>query len=148
MSKKKCVKSLSRDFFNEIGALKIEGRFKKSSVELVDHDGWLICDGRELDREEYAELFATIGTSYGAGDRKTTFNLPDFSDKMAGKYRIIKDGFIVAGAPQVAGCVKGNDFVSACEGIETVQPYPLYSQKKLDDEVELKVFIFAKKIYE
>ena len=92
---------MSKNCFSEIGKLEIEGRFKKSSVELADHGGWLICDGRELDRKEYAELFAIIGTSFGAGDGKTTFNLPDFSDKMAG-----------------------------------------------NDEVELKVFIFAKKIYE
>ena len=139
---------MSKKCVSEIGKLEIEGRFKKSSEELADHDGWLICDGRELDREEYAELFATIGTSYGAGDGKTTFNLPDFSDKMAGKYRIIENGFIVAGAPKVAGYVKGGKFVPACKGIGTVLPNPLYSQKKLDDEVELKVFIFAKKIYE
>ena len=38
---------------------------------------WLVCDGRELSREAYADLFAVIGTSYGAGDGSTTFNLPD-----------------------------------------------------------------------
>lgn len=131
MSKKKCG--------NKIGDYKM-------SAQIADHDGWFICDGRELDREEYAELFAIIGTSFGAGDGKTTFNLPDFSDKMAGKYRIIKDSFIVAGSPKVAGCVKGGVFVPACKSIGTVTPNPLYSQKKLDDEVELKVFILAKRL--
>ncbi|MCG8418828.1 MAG: phage tail protein [Proteobacteria bacterium] len=39
--------------------------------------GWMLCDGRELSRVEYAELFAAIGTLHGAGDDMTTFNLPD-----------------------------------------------------------------------
>ena len=148
MSKKKCVKSLSKNYFSVIGELKIEGRFKKSSEELADHDGWLICDGRELDREEYAELFAIIGTSFGAGDGKTTFNLPNFKDETTWKNRMAKDvGYITEGAPQVAGYVKGDDFIPACGGIETVTPNTLYPQKKLDDETELKVFILAKNIY-
>lgn len=39
---------------------------------------YLPCDGRELSRTDYAELFATIGTAYGSGDGSTTFNIPDF----------------------------------------------------------------------
>ena len=39
---------------------------------------YLPCDGRELSREDYAELFAQIGVAYGSGDGSTTFNLPDF----------------------------------------------------------------------
>lgn len=38
---------------------------------------WLRCDGSEVSRTRYAELFAVIGTSYGAGDGSTTFNLPN-----------------------------------------------------------------------
>lgn len=40
--------------------------------------GWMICDGRQLSRTEYATLFAVIGTSFGSGDGATTFNVPDF----------------------------------------------------------------------
>lgn len=39
--------------------------------------GWLICDGRAVSRATYAALFAAIGTTFGAGDGSTTFNLPD-----------------------------------------------------------------------
>lgn len=39
--------------------------------------GWLICDGSAVSRTTYAELFKVIGTSYGAGDGSTTFNLPN-----------------------------------------------------------------------
>ena len=38
---------------------------------------WKICDGSELSRTDYAELFNVIGTSYGEGDGTTTFNLPN-----------------------------------------------------------------------
>lgn len=39
--------------------------------------GWMACDGRALSRAVYASLFAAIGTTYGAGDGSTTFNIPD-----------------------------------------------------------------------
>ena len=38
---------------------------------------WKICDGSEVSRETYADLFNVIGTSYGEGDGETTFNLPN-----------------------------------------------------------------------
>jgi len=41
-------------------------------------DGWLLCDGAELDRQTYADLFAVIGTAHGDGDGATTFLLPDY----------------------------------------------------------------------
>lgn len=43
-------------------------------------DEWLICDGQAYSRTTYAELFAMIGTDYGAGDGTTTFNIPDLRD--------------------------------------------------------------------
>jgi microcystin-dependent protein len=39
--------------------------------------GWLICNGQAVSRSTYAALFAVLGTSYGAGDGSSTFNLPD-----------------------------------------------------------------------
>lgn len=41
-------------------------------------EGSLICDGRLLSRTTYADLFAKLGTTYGAGDGSTTFQLPDY----------------------------------------------------------------------
>lgn len=45
--------------------------------------GWLLCDGSAVSRETYANLFAVIGTAYGAGDGSTTFNLPDLRGRVA-----------------------------------------------------------------
>ncbi len=39
--------------------------------------GYLLEDGSAVSRTTYADLFAAIGTTYGAGDGSTTFNLPD-----------------------------------------------------------------------
>lgn len=39
--------------------------------------GWLECTGVAVSRVTYAALFAAIGTTWGAGDGSTTFNLPD-----------------------------------------------------------------------
>lgn len=39
--------------------------------------GWLLCDDSAVSRTTYSELFAVIGTTYGAGDGSTTFNVPD-----------------------------------------------------------------------
>lgn len=39
--------------------------------------GWLLCNGAAVSRTTYAGLFAAIGTTYGAGDGSTTFNVPD-----------------------------------------------------------------------
>ena len=38
----------------------------------------LACDGSEISRSAYSELFERYGTTYGEGDGSTTFNLPDF----------------------------------------------------------------------
>ena len=39
--------------------------------------GWLKANGAAVSRTLYTALFAAIGTTYGAGDGSTTFNLPD-----------------------------------------------------------------------
>ena len=39
--------------------------------------GYLMCDGSAVSRTTYSALFAVFGTTYGAGDGSTTFNLPN-----------------------------------------------------------------------
>ena len=39
--------------------------------------GWLECDGSTISRTTYADLFAVIGETFGAGDGSTTFQIPD-----------------------------------------------------------------------
>ena len=44
--------------------------------------GWLICNGALVSRTTYAQLFAQIGTAWGAGDGTTTFALPDLRGRV------------------------------------------------------------------
>ena len=39
--------------------------------------GYLDCNGAQVDRVTYADLFTAVGEIYGVGDGTTTFNLPD-----------------------------------------------------------------------
>lgn len=39
--------------------------------------GWIKANGAAVSRTTYAALFLAIGTTYGAGDGSTTFNVPD-----------------------------------------------------------------------
>ena len=53
------------------------GEFKKFGFSGVPKH-CLACDGSEISRATYSELFEVFGETYGAGDGETTFNLPDF----------------------------------------------------------------------
>ena len=44
-------------------------------------DGYLLCYGQAISRVDYAELFSTIGTTYGSGNGSDTFNVPDLRGK-------------------------------------------------------------------
>lgn len=65
-------------------------------------NGYLLCNGAAVSRTGYAALFAVIGTTYGAGDGSTTFNLPDLTDKFiqgSGTAGTVK----AAGLPNITG---------------------------------------------
>ncbi len=46
-------------------------------------DGYLLCDGAAVDRTTFAALYAVIGTTYGAGNGTTTFNVPDLRGRVS-----------------------------------------------------------------
>ena len=43
--------------------------------------GYLLCDGAAISRTVYTALFALVGTTHGAGDGSTTFNIPNLKDR-------------------------------------------------------------------
>ena len=67
--------------------------------------GCLLCNGAAVSRTDYANLFAAIGTLYGAGDGSTTFNLPDARDRVlqgaSGTHSV--GSYIGAGLPNITG---------------------------------------------
>ena len=44
--------------------------------------GFLECNGSNVSRTTYADLFAVVGTTYGSGDGSTTFGLPNLQDNV------------------------------------------------------------------
>jgi len=44
--------------------------------------GFLECNGALVSRTTYADLFAVVGTTYGAGDGSSTFKLPDLQNNI------------------------------------------------------------------
>lgn len=44
--------------------------------------GYLFCDGTAVSRTTYAALFAVISTAFGVGDGSTTFNLPNYTNRV------------------------------------------------------------------
>lgn len=48
-----------------------------SAVATAPTGRWLECNGALVSRSTYSDLFAAIGTTYGAGDGSTTFAVPD-----------------------------------------------------------------------
>ena len=68
---------LSKQFMNmliKIGDI-------KASVISENHDNWILCNGQELSRSEYSELFEVIGDNFGEGNGVTTFNVPDYQGR-------------------------------------------------------------------
>ena len=53
----------------------------KPSVISQNHDNWVLCNGQELSRTDYSELFEIIGENFGKGNGVTTFNVPDYRGK-------------------------------------------------------------------
>lgn len=64
--------------------------------------GYLLCNGAEVSRTTYADLFAKIGTTYGTGNGSTTFNVPDLNGRfIQGAHN--GGSYISAGLPNITG---------------------------------------------
>lgn len=76
---------------------------------------WHLADGTAISRTAYATLFALVGTTFGAGDAATTFNLPNYTDRMtitAGNlYAVGSIGGAVSSTPAVAVTDLGHNHV-------------------------------------
>lgn len=79
--------------------------------------GWLLAYGQAVSRATYAALFAVLGTTYGAGDGSTTFNLPD----LRGRAVAGKDNMGGTSADRLTGLSGGvdGDILGAAGGLET-----------------------------
>lgn len=67
-------------------------------------DGYLLCDGSEISRTTYADLYTAIGTNYGAGNGTTSFNIPNFNDRYPIGSGVNTVGMLLAeGLPNITG---------------------------------------------
>ena len=72
-----------------VGGNKISGLYSEEVIEFILQElvpsgtvitfagsaaplGWMLCDGSEVGRAEFANLFEVIGTTYGVGDGVNT----------------------------------------------------------------------------
>ncbi len=67
---------------NAIAALNPTGNIKMWGTNTAP-SGHLLCNGAAVSRTTYANLFTVLGTTYGAGDGSTTFNVPNFVGRVA-----------------------------------------------------------------
>lgn len=68
--------SNSNPIINRTGYVPIGGIIHWYNRDVIP-DGFLLYEGQEISRTEYADLFKVFGVKYGTGDGATTFNLPD-----------------------------------------------------------------------
>ena len=68
-------------------------------------DGYLSCNGALVSRTQFADLFAAIGTTWGTGDGKTTFKLPNMHHRfLEGTTTTSEVGtYVEAGLPNIRG---------------------------------------------
>lgn len=66
---------------------------------LEDNEIWL--EGATVSRSTYSNLFQVYGTTYGAGNGSTTFQLPDFRNRAI--WGANSFGYIAAGLPNITG---------------------------------------------
>lgn len=97
-------------------------------------DGFLLCNGANISREDYATLFSVIGTKWGEGDGSTTFTLPNFNDRfIEGTTDTEKVGqYLEAGAPNMIGTIEDfialdNSVFSGCFEAKKVQDHDLWA---------------------
>ena len=67
-------------------------------------EGYLHCNGAEVSRSTYANLFSIIGTIYGGGDGSNTFNLPNTVARFL-EGGIGAGTYYEAGLPNITGSI-------------------------------------------
>lgn len=117
--------------------------------------GWLICDGSAISRTLYAELFAIIGTTYGAGDGSTTFNLPNGKIPVCGKIPVYsikptgtEDTYLRMGSlPAASQSFRGFRWESDSDGNQCLQAYRKNYQDDATD-TSIPTFHFEGSVYD
>ena len=65
--------------------------------------GYLLCNGAQVSRTTYANLFKAIGTKFGSGNGSTTFTLPNLNGRYLQGTTSTPGSAISAGLPNISG---------------------------------------------
>ncbi|MCQ4043261.1 phage tail protein [Streptantibioticus rubrisoli] len=78
-------------------------------ISWLQGQGWLYCDGSELDQAAYPALYAAIGGNYGAGH--ATFFLPDLRGRFTRAVDLGagRDPYVLTRTPSNNGGLSGNN---------------------------------------
>lgn len=82
------IQTILEDTHQQIDSVKTAGEITIHAGALPS--GYLQCNGALVNRIQYSSLFSAIGIKYGAGDGKTTFQLPSIAGPTTGTLYIIK----------------------------------------------------------
>lgn len=110
---------------------------------------YLTCDGSEVSRTDYSDLFHVIGTTWGPGDYATTFNLPPGGVAFINGANFVPDPSVTLApnAPSGAAAVVSTQ-TSAPYGVTCIggsQLAPLLTAANLPPMLVLVPFIYAQK---
>lgn len=74
--------------------------------------GWLVCDGKEVSKTQYADLYSVIGDIFGEAEDNNSFVIPDLIDKFVqGSTTVGTEK--EAGLPNITGTIAGDSGTSA-----------------------------------
>lgn len=70
------------------------------------NSNWHLADGTAISRTLYSTLYSLIGTTFGSGDGSTTFNLPNYKDRMSigagNSYALAATGGATSNTPSIS----------------------------------------------
>lgn len=92
--------------------------------------GYILCNGANVSRTTYSNLFAVIGTLYGAGDGSTTFTLPNLTDRFI-EGSSTAGSYVEAGLPNIVGKINHTDN-SAIFGDGNINSYDVQGAFKIN----------------
>ena len=81
--------------------------------------GYLKCDGSNVSRSTYADLFTAIGTTYGSGDGSLTFGIPNLQSRFpigydgGSSYALAGTGGATTDTPTLSGTNAGTAITEA-----------------------------------
>lgn len=70
-------------------------------------EGYLVCDGSEISKTDYAELYTVIGDKFGTSSEEGKFKLPNLVDGTYLQGNMNSGSIIDAGLPSISGKLTG-----------------------------------------